>query len=177
MPYRLTTIVTKRVQRNYKLVVAVAGAVVAVLICLVTYLSMAPARFPQKQIISIKKGTYMSQAADILKEDDIIKSPILFKFLVVILSGHRQVQAGDYLFDTPQSVFKVAYRAAYGLEGLPKIKVTLFEGMTSADMALRSRKIFPYLTCKHSWLWPNLSRVHFSRIRIIFMKIQSHKKL
>ncbi len=85
----------------------------------------------------------MSQAAEILASDGIIRSTLLLKFYVVLLSGHRQVQAGDYLFDTPQSALRVASRLVYGIQGLPKIRVTFFEGMTSDDMAATLKKNIP----------------------------------
>ncbi len=133
----------KFIKRRYKLIVGIIAASFAVLIFLVIYLSIAPANFPSSTVVTIKKGTYMSQAAEILASDGIIRSTLLLKFYVVLLSGHRQVQAGDYLFDTPQSALRVASRLVYGIQGLPKIRVTFFEGMTSDDMAATLKKNIP----------------------------------
>lgn len=132
-----------RIARHRKTYAALAAAIMAAAsICLI-YFSLAPAAFPQNQIVTIKKGTYMSQAADIFASEGIVKSPLLFKAYVMLLTGHRQVQAGSYLFDSPQSALRVAFRAAYGIQGLPKIKVTFFEGMTNADMGAVLKKDIP----------------------------------
>ncbi len=85
----------------------------------------------------------MSEAADTLVAHSIIKSPFIFKAFVMFMSGHRQVQAGDYLFDQPQSAVRVAYRMIHGIQGLPKIKVTVFEGMTVKDIGALLLKNIP----------------------------------
>lgn len=106
----------------------------------VTYRSIAPASFPQREIVTIEPGTYLSQAADLLESEGIIRSPFLFKAFTVLVSGHRQVLSGSYLFDRPQSALKVAFRMANGIEGLPKIKVTIVEGATTKDISLALKK-------------------------------------
>jgi len=102
---------------------------------LVIYNSLPPANYPDNEIVTLKSGSSLSQAADTLAANNIIRSPLLFKLYVIISSGHRQVQAGDYLFDTPQSALKVASRAANGIQGLPKIRITIAEGMTTKDIS------------------------------------------
>lgn len=120
---------------------------ISILICCfvlsVIYFSIAPPDFQSGQVVHIKKGMYMSQAADLLASDNIVKSAFFLKIYVMMLSGHRQVQAGEYLFDSPQSALGVAYRLVYGIQGLPQAKVTLQEGMTSADMAAAIKKAIP----------------------------------
>jgi UPF0755 protein len=78
---------------------------------------------------------YMSQAADLLESHHIIRSALLFKVYVVLMSGHRQIIAGEYLFDQPQSALRVAYRTTSGIQGLPKIRITVYEGMTAKNIA------------------------------------------
>jgi len=124
--------------------ISIAGGVVAIVVlALIVYLSLAPGDFPSGKIITIKKGAYMSQAADMLKADGVIRSTFIFKAYVMLLTGHRQVQAGDYLFSGPESALRTAYRTIYGIEGIPQVRVTLFEGMTSADMAATIKKAIP----------------------------------
>ena len=123
-------------------IIAVFVFVLAVLV-LVTLCSIAPTNFPAKKIVSIPRSEYLSQAADTLYENGIIKSEFLFKVYAVLASGHRQVQAGDYLFDSPQSALKIAYRMTHGEQDLPKISVTLYEGMTAKEMATQIKKNIP----------------------------------
>jgi UPF0755 protein len=107
------------------------------------YTSIAPSDFPSKKIVTIKSGQYLSQVADNLEKANLIKSPFVLKVFVIMLSGHRQVQAGDYLFKEPQSSLRIAYRLVKGLQELPKIKVTLFEGMTVKQMSVTLKKSIP----------------------------------
>lgn len=109
----------------------------------VVYYSVAPSDFPERVIVKIKPGQYLSQAADTLASNHIIKSPFMFKVFVLLISGHRQVRAADYLFDEPQSALRVAYRAVNGIQGLPKIKVTLFEGTTVKNIGATIKKNIP----------------------------------
>lgn len=107
------------------------------------YFSMPPTDFPSKETVTIKKGYSLSQAARIFSEKGIVRSPLLLKVYVMFLSGHRQAQAGDYLFTAPESAFRVAYRLVYGIQGLPKIKLIFYEGMTVKDIGNSLKKTIP----------------------------------
>ncbi len=108
-----------------------------VIIALTTVVfASAPSNFPFSRVVRIPKNTSLSGAADILVKKNIIKSAFLYKVSVVLASiGHKTVQAGDYLFDTPQSVVSVAERTIHGIQGLPKIRVTIQEGLNSKQIA------------------------------------------
>jgi UPF0755 protein len=98
--------------------------------------SIAPADFPSGAVVSIKNGSTLDQAAGLLAESGVIRSAFLYKAYSVLLErGTTGVKTGDYLFDAPQSALRVAYRTARGIEGLPRVKVTIPEGSDSADMA------------------------------------------
>ncbi|MEA2715277.1 MAG: hypothetical protein QOG91_305 [Candidatus Parcubacteria bacterium] len=127
---------------------ATLGGLIIISLAVIVFFSIAPSKFPSDKIVSIPKDMYMSQAADALYASGVIKSPFLYKIFVVLMSGHRQVQAGEYLFDRPESVVRVAYRTLYGLEGIAKIKVTLFEGMTAAEMGTTLKAALPALDAK-----------------------------
>ncbi|MFA6554191.1 MAG: endolytic transglycosylase MltG [Candidatus Paceibacterota bacterium] len=119
-------------------------AVITVIIFVGIYASIAPKDFPtDRTIITVKSGQYLSQVADNLTKNNIIKSPTLFKIFVVLLSGHRSVKAADYLFDEPQSVLRVAYRFINGIQNLPKIKVTIYEGSTAKSIGETIKKSIP----------------------------------
>jgi UPF0755 protein len=115
-------------------------ALVALIILTVTYYSIPPSDFPDRTIVTVKSGEYMSQVADDLVNKKIVKSAVVFKVMVVLLSGHRQVQATDYLFDQPQSALRIAYRMINGVQDLPKIKVTIYEGSTVKDIGAIIKK-------------------------------------
>lgn len=127
-----------------KKLIAATLAVIAVIIFVGIYSSIAPKDFPtDRTIITVKSGQYLSQVADNLAKNNIIKSPILFKVFVVLLSGHRNVRAADYLFDKPQSALRVAYRVINGIQDLPKIKVTIYEGSTAKTIGETVKKSIP----------------------------------
>ncbi len=96
--------------------------------------SLPPAGFPAGAIISIPKNSSLSGIADELAAQGIIKSAFMYKAYVVLARSDHRIQAGEYLFDAPQSALRVAYRTAYGIEGLSKIKVTVPEGSDSRDI-------------------------------------------
>ena len=129
--------------RNTKKSMYYGAAMIVILVVLVAIFSRPPSDFPQKKIVAIPRNSYMSQSADRLYEGNIIRSKFLFKLYVVLLSGHRHVQAGDYLFDTPESSLQIAYRLSHGEQNLPKISITLYEGMTVKEMATQIKKNIP----------------------------------
>jgi len=97
--------------------------------------SIPPGDFPTSTIVTIKQGSTLSEVADRLAEANVIKSAVIYKGYIRLLYDGHGVQAGDYLFDTPQSALRVAYRTAYGVGGLPRIKVMIPEGSDSTDIA------------------------------------------
>lgn len=107
---------------------------------IITSYSIAPSDFPSGKIISIKPGQYLSQVAEDFEGRYIIKSEFLFKVYVMALSGHKQIQAGDYLFERPESALKIAKRVINGDQGLPKYKITIAEGMTVKQIGLTIKK-------------------------------------
>jgi len=115
-----------------------------VIICIViTFFSTAPLDFPRGQIMVIKKASTVSQVAKELTSLGIIRSPFLYKVYVSVFHGNKGVQAGTYLFDVPQTAIRLAYRTAYGVRGLEKIKITIPEGSSSREMAAILAKKIP----------------------------------
>lgn len=94
--------------------------------------SVAPVAF-EPTTITIPTGTSVHEAGIILREAHVIRSAVLFSMLVG-LSEHRTVKAGDYLFARPASVGTVARRVSKGIFGVAAIRVTLPEGTTAAEM-------------------------------------------
>jgi len=118
-------------------------ALLIIAVFVVAYWSISPKNFTSETVVSIKPNTSLSGAADQLESSGVIKSSFMFKVYVVLLSGHKSIKAGDYLFNEPNSALKVAYRTIKGIEGLPKIKLTLYEGMSNVEMAAAIKKVIP----------------------------------
>jgi UPF0755 protein len=62
---------------------------------------------------------------------------------VTILHRGKGVQAGSFLFDQPQSALRIAYRTAYGVDELHKVKVTIPEGSNSKEIGAIIERAIP----------------------------------
>ncbi|MEK7609548.1 MAG: endolytic transglycosylase MltG [Patescibacteria group bacterium] len=140
--YRLK-ILTNRLFRRYETVTKglIALGLLA-LIVLIIY-SISPLNFPRGKIVRINKNMGVTAVANMLKDDGIIRSAFIYKAYVVLLHDGKGVQAGSYLFDQPQSALRVAYRTAYGISELQKIRVTIFEGLNSKEIGTTIKKNIP----------------------------------
>jgi UPF0755 protein len=101
--------------------------------------------FPQNFVVEIPEGTTLSQAANILYSQKIIRSQFWFKVLVVLQGGRRNITAGDYYFKKPQELGFVSSRLVYGISDLSLVRVTIPEGMTKfqiADLLSSKYKLF-----------------------------------
>jgi len=115
--------------------------IIAVLGC--TFFCIAPSKFPSGKIIHIPKGTTLSETAQLLVDNNIIRSKFFYKVAVVLIGGSKSIMTGDYAFDQPQSVLRVAYRTVKGVQDLVQIKVTIPEGTSAKDAAIILSKAIP----------------------------------
>ncbi len=90
--------------------------------------------FGKNRLITIKQGEGLSKIAANFNEENIIRSPFVFKFLVFVFSGQKNIKAGDYFFDEPLSSFGIARRITGGIYGLSPTRVTILEGWTVWQM-------------------------------------------
>lgn len=77
----------------------------------------------------------MGEAAERLSDQHIIRSPSIFKILMLGLAGGDGLVAGDYLLSHPMTVFEVAYRLSRGAFGMKATRVTIPEGSTNQEIA------------------------------------------
>lgn len=110
--------------------------------------SRAPSLFPIDIIVTIPSGSTVSEAGKILQDNGVIRSAFAYKIYAVLIHDGAGIQAGQYLFDQPQSVVRVAYRTAYGMQGLSKIRVTIPEGSSSKDIVTIVGKAIPKIDTK-----------------------------
>ncbi len=116
---------------------------VIVLIVFIFQISRTPSTFPSYVIVTIPAGSSVTAAGNILAQKGIIKHPLVYRIYVTLLHDHLGIKAGQYLFDKPQSALRVAYRTAYGVQDLTKIRVTIQEGFDSEDIAKILGKSIP----------------------------------
>jgi UPF0755 protein len=127
------------------LVFFVAGITCAAII---TEYSRAPQPFPSGSLVTVPQGATVSQVASLLAQAGIIRSATMLKIYAVIIHDGSGIKAGQYLFDGPQSALRVAYRLAYGIQGLSKIRVTIPEGSNSKDITAIISKAIPAIDAK-----------------------------
>ncbi len=118
-------------------------SILLILCVAAVFASTPPLNFSGQIIITIQDGETLSTFSQRLTDAGIIRSQFLFKALVVILGDSNRILKGDYLFDKPQSVIRIAYRVVNGVYGLPKIKVTIPEGSNSRNIAIILKKAIP----------------------------------
>ncbi len=152
-PYRIK----KKFFRRYRLWGIVLCALVLAAATVLTVYSVAPTNYPRGKIVRIEKDMTVSTTASMLKEKGFVRSAYLYKLYVVLLHPGKGVQAGSYLFDQPESSLRLAYRTAYGVSELQKVKVTIFEGSNSKEIAAIIKRSIPafdaasFIVEAHRW--------------------------
>lgn len=115
--------------------ILISLSVIVVIVCIFAWNILPPDNFPSGKVIIIAKDQTLNQTADQLQYYGFIRSALLYKGFVILSGGYRSVKAGGYRFTKPQSVISIAYKTVKGIHDLPKIKVTIPEGVTVMQMA------------------------------------------
>lgn len=102
-----------------------------------------PSGFPAKSIVVVARGAVASEVAAELADARIIAHPTLLRFVLRASGQSVRVQAGAYLFNTPENLLTVAWRLATGDFGLPPVRITFPEGETAREMSVRVNDAFP----------------------------------
>lgn len=94
-----------------------------------------PDTFPIDSLVSVHDGQTLSQVAESLQADGVVRNALAFRLLVMALGSERNVKAGDYLFKEPRDLFSIARAMSIGAFGLEPIRIRIPEGATTKDMA------------------------------------------
>jgi UPF0755 protein len=105
-------------------------------IFLITYLSIwrTPSNFPVYSIVSVKSGESLEVVTQKFTSLHMIRSPFVFRSLVILLGGEKKVTAGDYLLASKESPLTLAWRIIKGEFGMDPVKVTIFEGLNITEI-------------------------------------------
>lgn len=112
------------------------------------YLFAAPAQFSPGTLVSVSYGTSVPEIASNLADAHIIKHPTLFRALLRLSGEGGNVQMGVYKFAVPQNLFVVMYRLLAGDYGLPPVRLTFIEGVTTREVAVQVAAAFPTISAK-----------------------------
>ena len=129
--------------KTYIAKVLLAGVLTLIALCAITsFLLMPPSRFPSGTTVIIQKGMSLGEASYLLKENNYIRSRVVFEFCALSMSGNRGVQAGGYLFKEPASSCALAMRLTRGVTGVPAVRLTIPEGSSNKEIAKIAAKNF-----------------------------------
>lgn len=114
------------------------SCVIFLLVCsTVLYYTLwrAPSDFPVHSIVSVESGESLEETTQKFTGLSLIRSPFVFRSLVIILGGEKKVTAGDYLLSTRESPLTLAWRIIEGRFGMDPVKVTLPEGLSVSEIS------------------------------------------
>lgn len=110
--------------------------VTIVLTFFVVYISLsAPKDFPVGTIVNISQGENLRQVSLKLKENNVVRSRLLFEIFTILYGGEKHLVSADYLFENRISVYEVARRISKGERHLAPVKITIPEGFNIKDIA------------------------------------------
>ena len=96
---------------------------------------LPPDNFPAGELVSVADGQSVAEIGLHLKEQGVIRSPLLFKTLIILFKRDRGARAGDYLFKEPENVWDVARAISIGAFGLEPTRIRIPEGATTKEMS------------------------------------------
>lgn len=129
----------KKSLRRSVIILGVLGALYLSL-SLIRYFLLAPATFPTPYQITIERGQSLFSISKELYDDGAIRSRRFFEMLMLSLGTDKNISHGEYYFDRPVSVIKVAMRITGREFGVERVKITFPEGFTNAQIAARLEK-------------------------------------
>lgn len=120
---------------RHKILCCSVSFVLALFAALYTFCIRPPAPFPTGTIATISRGSTLKEASQELKAAGALRSPLFLELYIHLLGGAKNVIAGGYALDTPQSVFVIGRRIVAGDHQLETIKITIPEGTTIVEIA------------------------------------------
>lgn len=123
-----------------KLVLISSFFIIAILV-VISFASMPPLSFQKNTVLTVTPGSTLVEITSNAKKLHIVQSRIFLQSLVISLGGERGVQAGDYYFSKPLSVFAVAKMLATGNFNVDQVRITIPEGYSRAEISLVSQAL------------------------------------
>lgn len=120
----------------------VLGVCVGLCVALL-FLVSAPWHDYTNKSVSIPYGASVTATAVELEKEHVIRSPFLFKVLVVVFYKPHAVQAGLYSFPAGSPIYNVAWRLTHGVTGTKAQRITFPEGTTVRGMASILKRSLP----------------------------------
>src|SRR3989338_4299265 len=125
-----------------KIFLASVGVILSVLFLNYIFFS-PPLGFAKESIFSVEEGMSLRSVSRKLKDENFIRSRMLFEAFVIAYAGERHAVATDYFFEKKLPVQEIARRIATGKSALAPIRFTVPEGFTNNEIADTARLKFP----------------------------------
>jgi UPF0755 protein len=128
--------------KKYKIFVYILLVVIFLFLFNLFFLS-TPKDFPVNSIYVLEKGQVLSKLSDDFFNKNIIKSKIIFKSLVYLVTfGEGKIIEGTYGLYEKQGLVKLVFRITNGDTNILPIRITIPEGLNSMEIAdIFSKKI------------------------------------
>lgn len=122
-------------KEKYKKSRLLQSVYIFLLLILIFYFLIDAPKREKDTIIHISKNDNISSVSNILKNENIIKSRIAFKVLIILFNQDKNISTGDYLFKKDINIFSVVWQISSSKHYVSPIKITLKEGLTKEQMA------------------------------------------
>lgn len=106
-----------------------------ILFCFYMFLFVSPKDFGIDKKITIEQGMSLRSISKVLKENDIIRSRVVFETLIIMYGNEKHITPGEYGFKNKVSVFGVVEYFVDKVRNPISIKVTIPEGFNNEDIA------------------------------------------
>lgn len=93
-----------------------------------------PDDFPVGQVITIDSGQSLQNITDYFEQAHIVRSPLLFRSIAIVLGGEKHVIAGDYRLNRREGPLVLAYRLVHGDFKIELQRILVPEGATVAQI-------------------------------------------
>ncbi len=128
-----------RVRAHTRFIYGIGGAIIFLTLVYVAC-CRPPKDFPVGTTYTVEEGISLSRVAQDLANHHVVSSPFMFTRLVVALGKENNIQAGDYMFEEPLTMFSVALRLVTGDHGITPVRITIPEGYNVFEIADLARQ-------------------------------------
>lgn len=130
--------------RNKNNIILVASISILLISILWIYATSPNYKLESPKLIEIKQGASLRDVSQQLRDDGLIKSRTILNTIIIITASDEKVVSGEYLFESPPTVFEVARRITTGDFGIEVLTVTIPEGATVKEISSIMARKYPY---------------------------------
>ncbi len=108
-----------------------------------TFIKKPPADFPINTTLTVPAGSTIQDVALLLKENNFVRSELVFFIYFSLLKDPASLKASTYVFFEPQSIPDLAEKLTQGNYNQGLLRLTHIEGESVEDLAKRTKSILP----------------------------------